>query len=84
MTEIYKLAIQYPSLRTPHSFPWFLMVLPNIFFYLPLLESHWMLFCSNVVMPLCVSFCLFVEAYGVSLPLFTDKNTDAGCLVLFF
>lgn len=37
-------------------------------------------------MPLCVcvSFCLFIEAYGVSLPLFTYKNTDAFGFGLFF
>lgn len=40
--------------------------------------------CSLASVCVSVSFCLFMETYGVSLPLFTDKNTDVFGIFFFF
>lgn len=64
--KYYELADQYPFLHLIHFLVF--MVLPNAVFSLPLLESHCMVFCSDVVMLLCLYFCLSVKVYGVSLP----------------
>lgn len=64
MTESHELADQNPFLHLTHFLGF--TVLPNVFFSLLLLESHCMVFCSNVVMLLCVYFCLLVKVYGLS------------------
>lgn len=70
---MYELADQYPFLHLIHFLGF--IVLPNVLFSLPLLESHCMVFCSNVVMLLCI----FV--FGVSLPYALCKHR---CGWIFF
>lgn len=68
MTEMYELADQYPFLHLIHFLGF--MVLPNIFFFLPLLEPLYGILqqCSYASVCVCVYFCVFVKVYGVSWP----------------